>query len=110
MDFPFLPNISIRTDVDSILFLDRFRNIVKGEQGYRVEKQESHSKLLLFGHDDNDLPANLNLIFRCNKKEDYRIFIDAESTDWIEKPIDYDEYVKIIRKLTRPLLRIYNKL
>lgn len=110
MGFPFLPNISIRTDVNSLLFMDRFRNILEGEQGYRVEKQESHSKLLLFCHDDNDLPDDLSLILRCDKREDCRIFIEAVSTDWVEKPTDYDEYVNIISKLTRPLLKIYNKL
>lgn len=110
MDFPFLPNISIRIEVNCFLFIDRFRNILKGEQGYKLEKQKVHSNLLLFGHDDNDLPADLSIILRCDKKEDNRIFIEAQSIEWVEKPIDYDEYVNTIGKLTRPLLKIYNKL
>ena len=110
MGFPFLPNISIRTEVNSLLFIDRFRNILKDAQGYKFEKKKSNSKLLLFGHDNSDLPADLSLILRSDKKKDYRVFIEAESIDWVEKTIDYDKYVEIIGKLTRPLLKIYNKL
>ena len=110
MDFQFLPNISIRTEVNSLLFIDRFRNILKDQRGYKFEKNKSNSKLLLFGHDNSELPADLSLILRCDKKEDYRVFIEAQSIDWVEKPVDYDKYVEIIGKLTRTLLKVYNKL
>ena len=115
MRFLFLPDIWIRADVETPLFLSRLKDLAQKLSHCRIDSQDQIGQppevgiLTLVPITAPDIPEKLCIVLSSDKQENNRVFIEAEANGWRKVHPDYEEYTSLTRRFIDPLLKVYNK-
>ena len=109
-----LPDINIKTDCDSKIFIKRMHNIVRRKTLLYKSVYEKDSiipdtdYLEIMPVEQNGNQDIISQIFSIPEKKNI-VQVEIKAPTWKEEPVTYDLYVDEAQRILNPLINDYNK-